>query len=122
MAEKTILGTITGEFFQPVRLHYRVLDSKGLLRAFEKLRCVEQDPPRHRWVWKYADEAKSLKFKQSYAQIPKELHPIVLGSFFHRTEDQLLLERLRQIIAMEHFSGNAAYTLADAVGSITKSK
>jgi hypothetical protein len=33
-----------------------------------------------------------------------------------------LVLHLRQIIAMEHFSGNAAYTLADAVGSITKSK
>jgi hypothetical protein len=92
MADKTILGTITGELFQPVRLHYQVLDGKGLLKAFEKLRCVEHDPPRQRWVWKYADEAKSLEFKHSYAQLPKELHPIVLGSFFHRAEDQLLLD------------------------------
>jgi hypothetical protein len=238
MADKTILATITGEFFQPVRLHYRVLDSEGLLQAFEKLRCVEHDPPRQRWVWKYADEAKSLKFKNSYGQIPKELYPIVLGSFFHRADDLLLLDlrsceraklaipffdqhiprsvarvteaeianrlysmdnpqltpadlfdhqasksrdaedelkriaeavanvrglrarigiawkamqsaaaetlpeiervpvhyyedgmqgfelvlRLRQIIAMQHFSGNTAYTLSDAVNSITKSK
>ena len=29
MANKSILATITGELFQPVRLHYRVLDAKG---------------------------------------------------------------------------------------------
>ena len=28
MADKPILATITGEFFQPVRLHYQVLDGK----------------------------------------------------------------------------------------------
>jgi hypothetical protein len=33
-----------------------------------------------------------------------------------------LVLRLRKIIAMEHFSGNSAYTLTDAVESITKSK
>ena len=36
--------------FQPVRLRYRVLDGKGLLQAFEKLRCVDHDPARQRWV------------------------------------------------------------------------
>jgi hypothetical protein len=92
MADKTILATVTGEFFQPVRLHYRVLDSKGLLRAFEKLRCVDHDPANDRWVWKYADEGKSLGFKHSYAQLPKNLHPIVIGSFFRRADDLLLLD------------------------------
>ena len=66
MANKPILATVTGEFFQPVRLHYRVLDGKGLLQAFDKLRCVDHDPARRRWVWMYADEARSLQFKQSY--------------------------------------------------------
>ena len=62
------------------------------MQAFEKLRCVDHDPPRQRWVWLYSDEARSLQFKQSHAQIGKELHPIVIGSFFHRTDDQLLLD------------------------------
>jgi hypothetical protein len=92
MADEPLLATITGEHFQPVRLHYIVFDNEGLLRAFKKLRCLDYDATQQRWVWLYAEEAKTLRFKQSYAQIPKHLHPLVLGSFFLRTNDQLLLD------------------------------
>ena len=86
------MGTLTGEHFQPVRLHYRVLNHPGLKRAFEKLRCLEYDAPRKRWVWLYDHEAKKLRFQRSYAQFPKELHPIVIGAFFLRTKETLLLD------------------------------
>ena len=92
MADQPLLGTLTGEHFQPVRLHYRVLNHPGLLRAFEKLRCLEYDAPRKRWVWLYDHEAKKLRFQRSYAQFPKELRPIVIGAFFLRTEKTLLLD------------------------------
>jgi hypothetical protein len=92
MADQSLLGTLTGEHFQPVRLHYRVLNHPGLKRAFEKLRCLEYDAPRKRWVWLYAHEAKDLRFQRSYAQFPKELHPIVIGAFFLRTKETLLLD------------------------------
>ncbi len=92
MADQPLLGTMTGEHFQPVRLHYRVLNHPGLKRAFEKLRCLEYDAPRKRWVWLYAHEAKNLRFHRSYAQFPKELHPIVIGAFFLRTTKTLLLD------------------------------
>ena len=92
MADQSLLGTLTGERFQPVRLHYRVLNHPGLKRAFEKLRCLEYDAPRKRWVWLYAHEAKNLRFHRSYAQFPKELHPIVIGAFFLRTKETLLLD------------------------------
>jgi hypothetical protein len=92
MADEPILATITGEFFQPVRLHYHVFNPEALLRTFKKLRCVDQDPPRQRWVWLYDHEARNLPFKQSYAQIPKHLRPVVIGSFFLRTRDRLLLD------------------------------
>jgi hypothetical protein len=92
LADKSVLATITGELFQPVRLHYRVFDDKGLLQALTKLSCVKHDPPRQRWVWLYEDEARGLSFKQSYAQISEKLRPIVLGSLIHRTSDTLLLD------------------------------
>jgi len=92
MANQPLLGTMTGEHFQPVRLHYRVLKHSELKRAFEKLRCVDYDSPRKRWVWLYADEAKNLRFQRSYGQLPKELHPIVIGAFFLRMEKSLLLD------------------------------
>ena len=91
MADKPILATVTGEFFQPVRLHYRVLDGKCVLQASTSF-VVWIMIPATGWVWMYADEARSLQFKQSSAQITKELHPIVIGSFLRRTDDHLLLD------------------------------
>jgi hypothetical protein len=89
---KPILATITGEFFQPVRLHYRVFDDQALLQALNKLSCVKPDSPRQRWVWLYEDEARGLSFKQSYTQISEKLRPIVLGSLVQRTSDTLLID------------------------------
>src|SRR4051794_21355298 len=91
MADQPLLATMTGEHFQPVRLHYKVLDRTGLLRAFEGLRCLEHDPGRKRWVWLYAHEARRLRFQKSHAQFPKDVHPIVIGSFFLRSKETLLL-------------------------------
>jgi hypothetical protein len=92
VADEPILATVTGENFQPVRLHYRVSDQESLLRAFRKLRCLDQDPPRRRWVWLYDHEAKKLRFKQSYAQLPPHLRPVVLGSFFLPAKDRMHLD------------------------------
>jgi hypothetical protein len=41
MPDPLLLATVTGEAIQPVRLHYRVADPQGLLKAFKKLRCME---------------------------------------------------------------------------------
>jgi hypothetical protein len=92
MANQLLLATMTGEHFQPVRLHYKILNRPGLLRAFEKLRCLDYDSTRKRWVWLYAHEAKKLRFQRSYAQFPKSVHPIVIGAFFLRTTETLLLD------------------------------
>jgi hypothetical protein len=92
MADQPLLSTMTGEHFQPVRFHYKVLNRPGLLRALEKLRCLDYDATRKRWVWLYAHEAKKLRFRKSYAQFPKELHPIVIGAFFMRSKETLLLD------------------------------
>jgi hypothetical protein len=121
MADKPILATMTGEFFQPVRLHYQVLDHKGLLRAFKTLRCLEHDPTQQRWVWLYDHEAKTLQFRRSYADFPKDLHPIVIGSFFLRTKDKLLLDLRsceRAILAIPFFAKH----LPQRVARVTESE
>jgi hypothetical protein len=92
MADRSLAATMTGEHFQPVRLHYKVLNRPGLVRAFKKLRCLDYDPTQKRWVWLYAHEAKRLQFQRSHAQFSKELHPIVIGSFFLRMKEILLLD------------------------------
>jgi hypothetical protein len=106
MADQSLLATMTGERFQPVRLHYKVLNCPGLTRAFERLRCLDYDPTRKRWVWLYTHEAKTLRFQRSYVQLPKELHPIVIGAFFLRPKETLLLDLRsceRAILAIPFF-------------------
>jgi hypothetical protein len=79
--EKQLLMTMTGEMHQPIRLYYEVMDQAAVLKAFTKLRCMDDDQDNQRWVWLYHGEAKKLKFHTSYAAIPRKTRPIVLGSF-----------------------------------------
>ena len=126
MGKQPVLATLTGEYYQPVRLHYRVLDQPGLQRAFETLRCLDFDRTQTRWVWLYDHEAKGLQFKQSYADLPAEARPIVLGSIFLRDEDQLLLDLRsceRTILAVPFFDKHiprsvATLTEASVVNSL----
>ena len=60
MADRTLLATMTGEHFQPVRLHYRVLNRSGLLRASRSFNAWITMPPGSRWVWLYGYEASSF--------------------------------------------------------------
>ena len=115
MADELILATVTGEYFQPVRLHYRIDDYPGLLRAFKKLRCVARDPTQPRRVWLYDHEAKGLRFKHSYAQLPKHLRPIVIGSFFLRTKDKAVLDLRsceRAVLAIPFFDKHIPRSVA----------
>jgi len=85
--EKPLLMTMTGEMHQPVRLYYEVMDQAAVLKAFAKLRCMDDDQDNQRWVWLYHGEAKKLTFHTSYAAIPRKMRPIVLGSWrFANTE------------------------------------
>jgi hypothetical protein len=83
--------TTTGEIMQPIRLHYEVLDGEQLRAAFAKLRCIEHDAPRRRWVWLYTDEAKTLSFKS-----PAAAENTVLGEFVFKSSHEVALN-LRSI-------------------------
>jgi hypothetical protein len=56
------------------------------------LRCMEYDRIEDRWMWLYEGEAKNLKFSTPYSSIPPNNRPIVLGSFYFRTDDQIYLD------------------------------
>jgi hypothetical protein len=107
----------TGEPFQPVRLHYLVFNRKGLLQAFQKLRCVQDDRPRERWVWLYNHEAKTLRFKNAYHQLPEHRGPVVIGCFRLRGQDKLLLDLRsceRALAAVEFFDRHIPRSVAKA--------
>ena len=89
---KRFAATMTGEFFQPIRVHYDVLDTEPLQARLSKLHCMEYVDDQHRWVWLYTKEAKRLKFKQN----PRTDAPVVLGEFLLKGEDKGVLN-LRSI-------------------------
>ena len=104
--EKTLITTHTGEPSQPVRIYYHVVKPKTVERIFEKLRCVYFEKPLQRWRWIYEHEAKKLRFERAYSKIPKEAKPVVIGEFFWRSNQELLLEVRsfeRAIQALEFF-------------------
>lgn len=90
--QPAIVKTMTGEFFQPVRLYYKIHDMDVVLRMFGKLSCMYFDQANNRWVWLYDGETKSLKFKTPYLAIPKALRPIVLGSFYSGDNNEMHLD------------------------------
>lgn len=88
--------TTTGEIMQPVRLHYEVLDGKQLRATFATLRCLDYDAPRQRWVWLYADEAKTITFKDRRAA-----DNTVLGEFVFKGTEEVVLN-LRSLERATH--------------------
>ncbi len=86
------LVTMTGEPFQLARVHFNLLDQEGVIRTFEKMKCMDYDEERQRWVWNYDDEAKGLRFATRRKDLPKTGGAIVLGSFYLPEAEALYLD------------------------------
>jgi hypothetical protein len=102
-AAKSVASTTTGELMQPLRFHYELFDKKALLKVFNKLGCINFDPPRQRWVWMYAREAQTLKFKYSREDHPKERRDVVLGSFYIRAAGEYAKSELELLLDLRSF-------------------
>jgi hypothetical protein len=89
--KRAFLMTMTGEPYQPARVHYNLFEKEKVAATFAKLRCMDYDKSKQRWVWLYSKEAKKLRFANSYSSIPWRKRPIVLGSFFSKTVGQMFL-------------------------------
>lgn len=90
--QEHLITNITGEPYQPTRLYYYVTNQKTVLGVFKKLKCMEYSSSSDRWYWFYQEEAKKIRFEQSYNKIPKEQHPIPLGYFCFLDEQTMILE------------------------------
>ncbi len=60
--ENALLTTLTGEPLQLARIHFVVSHQEGLIRSFEKMKCMAYDADKRRWIWHYDNEAKGLQF------------------------------------------------------------
>ena len=114
--DRTLVTTLTGEPFQPARIHYDLFDEKALTASFSRLRCFKFDAPRDRWVWLYADESQGLEFKVPRSAIPPNKQPVVLGSVFVRGPRMIVevrsLDRVAHAIAL--LDRHVARTVAKA--------
>ncbi|MEM8778876.1 MAG: hypothetical protein AAGF26_08410, partial [Cyanobacteria bacterium P01_G01_bin.49] len=54
--------------------------------------CMQYHPASDRWYWLYDEEAKKIRFEQSYNKIPKDQQPIPLGYFRFLDEQTMILE------------------------------
>jgi hypothetical protein len=83
---KQLAFTSTGEIFQPIRLHYEVIETEKLPIEFSKLQCMDYDHQQERWVWLYTAEADRL-FKNQ----PNKENPIVIGEFILKGDKKIVL-------------------------------
>ncbi|MCI5194668.1 MAG: hypothetical protein D3919_00260 [Candidatus Electrothrix sp. AW5] len=94
-----VAGTTTGEVFQPMRLHYDILNHDDFITKLAKLRCIDFDPPGKRWVWLYIEEAKALKLARGIKEVAG---PVVLGELLPKKNGAILnvrsFERGRQAV------------------------
>ena len=87
-----LMATMTGEYFQPVRIYYKVKSMAALQKKFSAISCMNFDSGNNRWVWLFDDECKMLQFEKNYDSIPMDLRPIVLGSFFSSSSQEMRLD------------------------------
>ena len=90
--KRALIVTVTGEPYQPSRVFYELTDPEKIQNIFSRLRCMDYDPDQLRWVWLYHAESKKLKFLNSYSKIPINLRPIVIGSFFIISDNEMFLD------------------------------
>jgi hypothetical protein len=84
-------------------LHYAVADAAQAEKILLALKCMENDPPRRRWVWLHVGEAGELAFFKSP---PSFMEPIVLGEFRWKGGGELVLNTRsieRALAAVEFF-------------------
>ena len=67
-------------------------DKDKVVNIFRGLQCMKYDEIYSRWVWLYQEEAIHIELPKKYADIPNNLHPLVLGSFFTREDDEMFLD------------------------------
>jgi hypothetical protein len=90
--QERLITNVTGEPYQPARIYYQVSSKKTVLGVFKKLKCMNYDSSTDRWYWLYTAEAEKIRFEESYNKIPKETHPIPLGYFIFRSDEEMILE------------------------------
>ena len=86
---RQLLVTMTGEPLQPIRLYYDVPNKASVARVFAALLCTVKE--NEGWNWQDEHEAGALEFARPRAELPPEVHPIILGHFRFSSNDAMVL-------------------------------
>lgn len=90
--DRALLVTTTGEPYQPVRLHYTIPSKAFVTRILSRLGCVAEDRANARWGWLYMAEAEALTFSRPRAELPDEVHPVLIGTLRFPKSGGMMLE------------------------------
>ncbi len=84
--ETALMQTATGEFLMPVRLYFKFFKRKNLLKALNRLRCLEWDNDDH-FIIGYWEETRHFPLSVAYDDIPEDIFPILLAKGHIRNVD-----------------------------------
>lgn len=105
--DSVLLTTVTGEPVQPVRLYYTIPSKPFVTRKLSQLRCMGEDRERGCWLWLYTAEAELLAFGRPHAELPAEVHPVIIGTIRFPRKGGMTLElrSFERAIAAAKFFG-----------------
>lgn len=93
---KVLVTTLTNEFFQPMRLYYRVHNKTKLIARFKKLKCMEYYEMSDEWTILYADEAANITLAIPPEKVPPEAQPLIIATI-HMPDEQSMVVDVRSI-------------------------
>ncbi|WP_438040152.1 hypothetical protein [Sorangium sp. So ce128] len=105
--DRLLLATVTGEPFQPARLYYTIPSKPLVTRVLSQLRCTREGHERGCWVWFYTAEAEALTFGRPHAELPAEVHSVVIGTLRFPKKGGMIVEvrSFERAIAAARFFG-----------------
>jgi len=82
----TTVQTSTGEPLMPVRLYFRFLKRKPLVKALSRLRCLDWEDDDH-FIISYWEEARHFPLSVAYDEVPEDIFPVTLAKGHIRNPD-----------------------------------
>ena len=90
-----LVKTLTGEFFQPMRLYYTIYDADQLKTHLSQLNCTDYDDELDDWTVRYEAEAASIRLTIPPHKVPSEVQPLIIATLY--IEKGVMLVDVRSI-------------------------
>lgn len=101
-----LITTSTGELCLPVRVYYKIHNTRLLRKALRKLKCIQFTEEDDNWFTIfYCKEAKKLNLASHYQSVPKEFYPVPVANCNIKTDSTLYVDTnsLRRAVVLIDF-------------------